>query len=136
MGGSLYNSLYVSKLLLQASGIQQKIINIHSQNPIFIIIRSNDILGNDNLFEGIINFAKRSYFLGAFCLIRQGVGGLQSQDCIRNLLPQLFRIGKGTNCGRENIQQILQFSLIADVVSLINVTDINFIEKIHRRDFW
>ena len=63
MGGSLYNSLYVSKLLLQASGIQQKIINIHSQNPIFIIIRSNDILGNDNLFEGIINFAKRSYFV-------------------------------------------------------------------------
>ena len=129
MGGSLYNSLYVSKLLLQASGIQQKIINIHSQNPIFIIIRSNDILGNDNLFPGCV----LPHPAGSR---RTGCSILQSQDCIRNLLPQLFRIGKGTNCGRENIQQILQFSLIADVVSLINVTDINFIEKIHRRDFW
>ena len=130
MGGSLYNSLYVSKLLLQASGIQQKIINIHSQNPIFIIIRSNDILGNDNLFEGIINFAKRCVLPHPAGSRRTGCSILQSQDCIRNLLPQLFRIGKGTNCGRENIQQILQFSLIADVVSLINVTDIKF----HRKD--
>lgn len=90
MGGSLYNSLYVSKLLLQASGIQQKIINIHSQNPIFIIIRSNDILGNDNLFEGIINFAKRSYFLGAFCLIRQGVGGLDVVSCRAKIAYEIY----------------------------------------------
>ena len=110
MGGSLYNSLYVSKLLLQASGIQQKIINIHSQNPIFIIIRSNDILGNDNLFEGIINFAKRSYFLGAFCLIRQGVSGLDVVSCRAKIAYEIyflsFSLVKGTNCGRK-IQQIL-----------------------------
>jgi len=42
----------------QTVRIQQKIVNTHSQYAVFIIQRSRSVGGDNDLFEGIINFQK------------------------------------------------------------------------------
>ena len=63
-------------LSLDTLRIQQKVVNIHRQYAVFIIIRRNDILCNDNLFERIVNLTEGANFLRAFFLVGNRECGL------------------------------------------------------------
>ena len=58
--------LYFFILSLNTFRSQQKVINVHSQYTMLIIIGSNDILGNDDLFKRVINLTEGAYFLARF----------------------------------------------------------------------
>ena len=53
--------------------VKQKIVDVYSQDTIFIIVRLHNIFGNNDFLEGIINFSERPDFLPALCIIRQRI---------------------------------------------------------------
>ena len=44
------------ELFFQTFFIQEKIVNIHGENTVFIVISWDDVFGNNNFFEGVVNF--------------------------------------------------------------------------------
>lgn len=61
-------------LLLKAFRVKQKIVDVQCQDSIFIIIGRHNILGDDDFFERIIDFAKRPDFLRPLGFIRERIG--------------------------------------------------------------
>ena len=53
--------------------IQQKIVNVKSQDPVFIIMRGNYVFSNNNFFERIVYISERTYFLSTLIFIRYSV---------------------------------------------------------------
>lgn len=69
-----FRTTFVTSLFFKAFRIKQKIIDVHGQDTIFIIMRRHDVLGNNDFLERIINLSEWSNLLRALCFIRQGVG--------------------------------------------------------------
>ena len=53
--------------------IKEEVINVHSQNTILIVVWLNDVFGNNDFLERIVNLPEWSGFLRALCLIRQRI---------------------------------------------------------------
>ena len=59
------------QLFFKTLWFKQKVVDIYSQDTVFIIVRLHNIFGNDDFFKRIVDFSKRSDFLAALCFIRQ-----------------------------------------------------------------
>ena len=57
-------------LFFKALRIKQEIVDIYSQDAIFIVVWLNDVFGNDDFLKRIINLSERSDFLSTFGFIR------------------------------------------------------------------
>ena len=53
--------------------IKEEVINVHSQNTILIVVRLNDVFGNNNFLERIINLSEWSDFLSTLRFIWQRI---------------------------------------------------------------
>ena len=58
-------------LFFKTSRVKQEVVDFYGHNTVFIILWLNNILGNDNFLEGIINLSKRSDFLCALSFVGQ-----------------------------------------------------------------
>ena len=65
--------IIVIPLFFKTRRIKQKIIDIYGQDAVFIVMRRNDIFGNNDFLERIVNLPEWSGFLRALCLIRQRI---------------------------------------------------------------
>ena len=65
--------MYCNTLFFKTIRIEKEIVNIDCKNSIFIIIRLNDIFGNNDFLERVVNPSKRSDFLNALWFIWQRI---------------------------------------------------------------
>ena len=66
--------------------IKKEVINVHSQNTILIVVQLNDIFGNNDFLERIINLSEWSDFLST----QTGCSIWKNQDYIQNQLQVVY----------------------------------------------
>ena len=81
--------------------IKEEVINVHSQNTILIVVRLNDVFGNNNFLERIINLSEWSDFLSTLRFIWQRIRRL---DVVS---------------GRTKIAYKIDFKLFADNLTIM-----------------
>lgn len=111
------------RLALKCSCVKEKIINIDREDAAFIVLGGNDISRNDDLLERIVDFCKRSRFLGSLLLVGDRI-------CRLNIIS-----------ARAEIADEVDFELLANDLARIlygnrNNTDINMISTHKGKHFY
>ena len=67
--------------VIQAALIQEKIVNTHDQNPVFCVVRSGTVPGDNDPFEKVVDPAEGLLDLTHPVFIRERIGGLDVIPC-------------------------------------------------------